>query len=79
MIAMLLAVTVTGYAQQDSLSIGQSMASQSTAVIETGDSIGRLLAPMDSIVVEDTKSLLADSTSVVVNKKQRPIRSVPCG
>ena len=71
MIAMLLAVTVTGYAQQDSLSIGQSMASQSTAVIETGDSIGRLLAPMDSIVVEDTKSLLADSTSVVVNKKQR--------
>lgn len=71
MIAMLLAVTVTGYAQQDSLSIGQSMALQSTAVIETGDSIGRLLAPMDSIVVEDTKSLLADSTSVVVNKKQR--------
>ena len=71
MIAMLLAVTVTGYAQQDSLSIGQSMASQSTAVIETGDSIGRLLAPMDSIVVEDTKSLLADSISVVVNKKQR--------
>ncbi len=71
MIAMLLAVTVTGYAQQDSLSIGQSMASQSTAVIETGDSIGRLLAPMDTIVVEDTKSLLADSTSVVVNKKQR--------
>ena len=71
MIAMLLAVTVTGYAQQDSLSIGQSMASQSTAVIETGDSIGRLLAPMDSIVVEDTKSLLADTTSVVVNKKQR--------
>ena len=71
MIAMLLAVTVTGYAQQDFLSIGQSMASQSTAVIETGDSIGRLLAPMDSIVVEDTKSLLADSTSVVVNKKQR--------
>ena len=71
MIAMLLAVTVTGYAQQDSLSIGQSMASQSTAVIETGDSIGRLLAPMDSIVLEDTRSLLADTTSVVVNKKQR--------
>ena len=71
MIAMLLAVAVTSYAQQDSLSTSQSVASQSTAVIETGDSIGRLLAPMDSVVLEDTKSLLSDSTSVVVNKKQR--------
>ena len=71
MIAMLLAAAVTGYAQQDSLPTGQSVASQSTAVIETGDSIGRLLAPMDSVVLEDTKSLLSDTTSVVVNKKQR--------
>lgn len=60
MIAMLLAMTMSGYAQQDSLT-----------VIETGDSIGRLLAPMDSIVVEDTKALLADSTSVVVKKQPK--------
>jgi hypothetical protein len=71
MIAMLLAMTISGYAQQDSLTSGQSVASHSLAVIETGDSIGRLLAPMDSIVVEDTKALLADSTSVVVKKQPK--------
>lgn len=60
MIAMMLAIAVSGYAQQDSLT-----------VIETGDSIGRLLAPMDSVVVEDTKALLADSTSVVVKKQPK--------
>ena len=60
MIAMLLAVAVSGYAQQDSLT-----------VIETGDSIGRMLAPMDSVVAEDTKALLADSTSVVVKKQRK--------
>ena len=93
MIAMLLAVAVSGYAQRDSLT-----------VIETGDSIGRMLAPMDSVVAEDTKALLADSTSVVVKKQRKekvkrdwlskssvrrkssvtgthghPTRSVPCG
>ena len=57
---MMLAIAVSGYAQQDSLT-----------VIETGDSIGRLLAPMDSVVVEDTKALLADSTSVVVKKQPK--------
>lgn len=60
MIAMLLAVAVSGYAQRDSLT-----------VIETGDSIGRMLAPMDSVVAEDTKALLADSTSVVVKKQRK--------
>ena len=60
MIAMMLAIAVSGYAQQDSLT-----------VIETGDSIGRLLDPMDSVVVEDTKALLADSTSVVVKKQPK--------
>ena len=57
---MMLAIAVSGYAQQDSLT-----------VIETGDSIWRLLAPMDSVVVEDTKALLADSTSVVVKKQPK--------
>ena len=60
MIAMLLAVAVSGYAQQDSLT-----------VIETGDSIGRILAPMDSVVAEDTKALLADTTSMVVKKQRK--------
>ena len=69
MIAMLLAVAVSGYAQRDSLT-----------VIETGDSIGRMLAPMDSVVAEDTKALLADSTSVVVKKQRKEkVNSVPCG
>ena len=71
MIAMLLAMTISGYAQQDSLTNGQSVALHSLTVIETGDSIGRLLAPMDSIVVEDTKTLLADSISVVVKKQPK--------
>ena len=42
MIAMLLAAALSSYAQQEPLT-----------VIETGDSIGRLLAPMDSVIVED--------------------------
>jgi len=71
MIALLLAVAISGYAQQDSLTSGQSVAPHSLKVIETGDSIGRLLAPMDSVVMEDTKSLLADSTSVVVKKQRK--------
>ena len=53
-------VCVSGHAQRDSLT-----------VIETGDSIGRLLAPMDSVVMEDTKALLADSTSVVIKKQRK--------
>ena len=67
-IITLLAVALTGYAQQEPLT-----------VVETGDSIGRLLAPMDSVVAEDTKSLLEDTktkslledTTSVVVKKQR--------
>lgn len=71
-IAMLLAVAVSGYAQQDSLTSSQSVALQSLTAIATGDSIGHPLAPMDSVVVEDVQTLLADSTtSVVVDKKQR--------
>ena len=57
---VLMTVCISGYAQQDSL-----------AVIETGDSIGRLLAPMDSIVVADTKSLLSDTASMVVKKQRK--------
>ena len=69
---MLLAVAVSGYAQQDSLTSSQSVALQSLTAIATGDSIGHPLAPMDSVVVEDVQTLLADSTtSVVVDKKQR--------
>ena len=59
-IVIMLVVAVTGYAQQEPLT-----------AIETGDSIGRLLAPMDSVVVEDTKTLLPDTTSVVVKKKRK--------
>ena len=57
---MLLAAALSSYAQQEPLT-----------VIETGDSIGRLLAPMDSVIVEDTKALLADSTSMVVKKQRK--------
>ena len=57
---VLMTVCISGYAQQDSLT-----------VIETGDSIGRLLAPMDSIVVADTKSLLSDTASMVVKKQRK--------
>ena len=57
---VLMIVCISGYAQQDSLT-----------VIETGDSIGRLLAPMDSIVVADTKSLLSDTASMVVKKQRK--------
>ena len=60
MIAMLLAAALSSYAQQEPLT-----------VIETGDSIGRLLAPMDSVIVADTKALLPDSTSVVVKKQRK--------
>ena len=59
-IIALLTVALSGHAQRDSL-----------AVIETGDSIGRLLAPMDSVVVEDTKALLKDTASVVVKKQRK--------
>ena len=57
---VLMTVCISGYAQQDSLT-----------VIETGDSIGRLLAPMDSIVAADTKSLLSDTASMVVKKQRK--------
>ena len=58
--AVLLIAGLNSYAQRDSLT-----------VIETGDSIGRLLAPLDSVVVEDTQVLLADTSSVVVKKKRK--------
>ena len=40
-------------------------------VVETGDSIGRLLAPMDSIAREDAALLQEDTTSVVVAKPEK--------
>jgi len=58
--AIMLVTVLSGYAQQRKLT-----------AVETGDSIGRLLAPIDSIVIADTQSLLNDTASVVVNKKQR--------
>ena len=70
-IITMLFVALTGYAQRDSLTLGQSQTSHPLTAIETGDSIGRLLAPMDSIVAADTKSLLSDSTSVVVKKQRK--------
>ena len=70
-ILTLLVVALSGYAQQDTLTIGQGEVSHSMKIIETGDSIGRLLAPMDSVVVEDTRALLTDSTSVVVKKQPK--------
>ena len=57
---VLMTAYLSSYAQQDSLT-----------VIETGDSIGRMPAPMDSIVMNDTKALLADSSSVVVKKQRK--------
>jgi hypothetical protein len=54
---------VNGYAQQEKLT-----------VIETGDSIGKLLAPLDSIAMADAEELTKDSkdtTMSVVFKKQR--------
>ncbi len=58
--AIMLVTALSGYAQQQKLTN-----------VETGDSIGRLLAPMDSVVIADTQKLLNDTASVVVNKKQR--------
>jgi hypothetical protein len=57
---VLLIACLCGYAQKDSLT-----------VIETGDSIGHLLAPLDSVVMEDTQTLLADTSSVVVKKNRK--------
>ena len=57
---VLMIACLCGYAQKDSLT-----------VIETGDSIGHLLAPLDSVVMEDTQTLLADTSSVVVKKNRK--------
>ena len=51
---------LNGYAQQEKLT-----------VIETGDSIGRLLAPLDSLAMADAEKLVKDTLSSVVVKKQR--------
>lgn len=68
---MLLVSTLSVYAQDEATV-------DSLTVIETGDSIGRLLAPMDSVAKEDTKQLLEhgaalqdDTTSVVVKKEKK--------
>ena len=59
-IVALLTIALTGYAQQEKL-----------AVIETGDSIGRLLAPLDSLALADAEKMVKDTLSSVVVKKQR--------
>ena len=51
---------LNGYAQQEKL-----------AVIETGDSIGRLLAPLDSLAMADAEKLAEDTISVVVKKQHK--------
>ena len=51
---------LNGYAQQEKLT-----------VIETGDSIGRLLAPLDSLALADAADLVKDTLSSVIVKKQR--------
>ena len=56
----LLTIALTSYAQQEKLT-----------VIETGDSIGRLLAPLDSLAMADAEKLVKDTLSSVVVKKQR--------
>ncbi len=58
MTTMLIAFLATIQAQTDSLKLKQ---------IETGDSIGRLLAPMDSIAEVDSKALDEGIHSVVVD------------
>ena len=45
---------LNGYAQQEKLT-----------VIETGDSIGRLLAPLDSLALADAADLVKDTLSSV--------------
>ena len=57
---MLMMAGLNGYAQQEKLT-----------VIETGDSIGRLLAPLDSLAMADAEKLVKDTLSSVVVKKQR--------
>ena len=56
----MLVIAVACYAQEEKLT-----------VIETGDSIGRLLAPLDSIALADSRDLMGDTASVVVNKRQK--------
>ena len=56
----LLTIALTSYAQQEKLT-----------VIETGDSIGRLLAPLDSLAMADAEKMVKDTLSSVVVKKQR--------
>ena len=51
---------LNGYAQQEKLT-----------VIETGDSIGRLLAPLDSLALADAEKLVKDTMSVVIKKQRR--------
>ena len=57
---VLMMAGLNGYAQQEKL-----------AVIETGDSIGRLLAPLDSLALADAEKLAKDTMSVVVKKQRR--------
>ena len=63
MAVVLMMAGLNGYAQEEKLT-----------VIETGDSIGKLLAPLDSIAMADAEELTKDSkdtTMSVVFKKQR--------
>ena len=52
--------SLNSYAQQEKLT-----------VIETGDSIGRLLAPLDSIALVDAAELVKDTLPSVIKKQRR--------
>ena len=53
---------LNGYAQQEEPTLAE---------IATGDSIGRLLAPLDSMAVADSKALAPDTASVVLKKPHK--------
>ena len=62
LVVVLMTAGLNGYAQQEEPTLAE---------IATGDSIGRLLAPLDSMAVADSKALAPDTASVVLKKPHK--------
>ena len=62
LVVVLITAGLNGYAQQEEPTLAE---------IATGDSIGRLLAPLDSMAVADSKALTPDTASFVLKKPRK--------